>query len=493
MKLKQIAMIVVGLSSSAISYAAPVTVAEIDAANTASTLQQAWITGATAPTQTVYEGWVRGCDVDTNTIFSTQSGTTNLRPGSIGNFSAYACKRGGKVSVLYHTLDGGSLNAYTPHTVNTVLARIKYVGTGNGCAASATYTDNANSNNSALVYKGCALVGRALSGPGGTASSADNTFNQTALSADTLGPQRPVGGYSDVEAALFPASIGGGNVSSKGTETEVGVGQVFGVAVSKPLYRALQTAQGLSDVDANTFDPVNAPNINSSQYASLIAANGTTTWDVLLPGNTAKVILARRAETSGTQASSNAFFLKNPCASGVNQATQPSDASNSVSGSYEVTLHSGSGNVKTALTNASNAVNAADQFAIGVLSVENNWRTDSSSSNGYRYLKLDGVHPEADDVASGRKAAARGEYKFHMEMRQFIRADGQHPKTAFEASVLNEITAQLKNPPANSCTTFPRGLTLNPGNGSACTYGVEIAKMTNFGSNCATPIEFPAQ
>jgi hypothetical protein len=147
--------------------------------------------------------------------------------------------------------------------------------------------------------------------------------------------------------------------------------------------------------------------------------------------------------------SSNAFFLKNPCASGVNQTLPPSDNTHSTNtSSYVVTLHSGSGNVKTAITTASNAVNAVDQFAIGVLSAENNWRTDSSSSAGYRYVKVDGVHPETGDTDRARLTAANGDYKFHMEMKQFVRADyaGKPGKTPFEAAVLTQITNALKNP-----------------------------------------------
>ncbi len=489
MKIRQIALLVSGLSFSAISFAAPVTPAEIDAARSNSTLQQAWITGATAPTQTVYEGWVRGCDANTNSIFSTQTGPV-VRPGSIGNYSAYACKRGGIVSVLYHTLDGGSLNAYTPHTIGSVLARVKYVGAGSGCAATPLpYVDNVNPANNADVYKSCTQIGANLPATGAT--QAINSSNASALAADPNAPQVPVGGYSDVEAALFSASIGGGNVSTKGVESDAGVGQAFGLAVSIPLYRALQQAQSLQDVDANTFDPANAPNINRAQYTSLITPGGTQTWDVLLPGNTNKVRIERRVDTSGTQSSSNVFFLQNPCASGVNQTLPPANNTQNTS-NYIVTLHSGSGNVKTAITTASNAANPADQFAIGVLSLENNWRTDSSSSAGYRYVKIDGVHPEAGDTDRARRTSANGDYKFHMEMKQFVRADyaGKPPKTAFEAAVLGQITNALKNPDASTCSVFPRGLTLNPANGSSCTVGVEVAKVTNLGNNCAAPIQF---
>ena len=92
------------------------------------------------------------------------------------------------------------------------------------------------------------------------ATAASNTTNANAVAADAFAPALPVGGFSDVEAALFSPTIGGGDVSARGVESDANVGQVFGVAVSIPLYRALQAAQGLSDVNATTFDPVNAPN-----------------------------------------------------------------------------------------------------------------------------------------------------------------------------------------------------------------------------------------
>lgn len=492
MKMKQIALLVAGLSASAAAFAAPVTVAEIDAARSAGTLQQAWISGASAPTRTVYEGWVGsgtgvGCDPGTNTIFSTQTGTAAV-PGSLGNFSAYACKRNGVVSVLYHTLDGGSLNAYTPHTVGTRLARVKFVGTGNGCTSQVNYVDPTNADNNALVFKGCTQVGIAVPATGAT--SASNTTNANAVAADPFAPQLPVGGFSDVEAALFPSTIGGGDVSARGVESDANVGQVFGVAVSIPLYRALQAAQGLSDVNATTFDPVNAPNITKTQYVTIAAQGGAANGDwtpILGAPSSQKVIVERRVATSGTQASSNAFFMQNPCANGANASLVPAGASDS-SATYVVRENSGSGNVKTNLTNASNAtVASGNQFAIGVLSAENNWRVDAPASAGYRFVKVDGVHPELGDTENARLTATNGQYAFHMELKNFVRSNyaGAPAKTAFENAIVGQITDALANPQASACAVFPRGLTLNPLAGSVCTVGAQVAKMTNLGKNCS--------
>lgn len=488
--MKQMALILAGLSISAASIAAPVTVAQIDAARANATLQQAWLTGATAPTRTVYEGWVRGCDVDTNTIFSTQTGTAVV-PGSIGNFSTYACTRSGVVSVLYHTLDGGSLNYVTPHTISTALARTKFVGTGNGCGATPlNYVDPTNANNNAQVFKSCAQIGIAV--PAAGPSSTSNSTTRAALLTDPNAPQWPTGGYSDVEAALFDAAIGGGDVSKVGTEDDVGVSQVFTVAASIPLYRALQAAQGITVADPN-FDPVNAPNISSGQYAAIISTGGgNASWGTLLPNTTNPVILARRVDTSGTQSSSNAFFLRNPCASGIGAQLPPRTRLDTVAGIIDVIEGSGTGNVKTALTVASNNTDLTKTYAIGVMSAENNWRTDSAASAGYRFLKIDGVHPELGDTENARVTGANGNYKFVMELKEFVRANytGQAPKTAFEARVIGEITSQLRNPPTASCATFPRGLMLLPQNNSSCEVGKQVSKVTNFGKNCATAIQF---
>ncbi len=499
MKLKQIALLVAGFTVSAVAFAAPVTIAQIEAARVAGQLDQAWISGATAPTRTVYEGWVGsgagvGCDAASNSIFTNQGGT-NVVPGALGNFLAYACTRAGKVSVLYHTIDGGSLNAYSPHTIGTKLARLKYVGspTANTCVAAPTsYVDPTNADNNAAVFKGCALVGAALPGTGPTAGT--NTTNGNAVNADSLAPNLPVGGFSDVEASLFDTSIGGGNVSSKGTEGNANVTQSFGVAVSVPLYRALQAAQGLADVNATTFDPAVAPNITKAQYTSIAAAGGAyqTDWAPIIgaAGAGKKVILARRFATSGTQASSNAFFLEKPCSDGggVLAGLAPAVTADSTP-TFEVFEGSGTGNVKQRLTTAS--LNAgADNFAIGIMSVENDWRAEAAStatpplafgpSAGYRFVRVNGVHPEAGDVVNGRASTISGAYEFAFELKNFI----ANTATGFGANVVNQITAALSNPPAAACAVLPRGLALNPLAGSVCG-AAQVAKVTNLGNNCS--------
>ena len=187
----------------------------------------------------------------------------------------------------------------------------------------------------------------------------------------------------------------------RSTESEAFVGQTFGIAVSTNLYRALQLAQGMTAAAIaadTTFDPALAPNITSAQYTSIIAQGGAyqTDWSPLLgaAGSGKKVVLARRTDTSGTQASSNMFFLKNPCANGVFGQLIPATVADSTP-TFVVTENSSTGNVKSALT----AANTAGDFAIGVVSGENDWRVETSvSSAQYRFIKLDGISPETNSL-----------------------------------------------------------------------------------------------
>jgi len=489
MKFTKIALAVAATLVAGQAFAATVTPSDIASARTNGTLQETWLSGASAPTFNIYDGYALGCDVGTMALYNSGTSTTAVKPGSTGNFNAYACTRGGVVSVMYHTVDGGSFNAYAPHVANdvdgdgifgiTALKRLKAIDNNATCAViAATY-------NGVPVYNKCATV----------TPTAANVL--TEVSAALKPVALPAGGFSDVEAALW-----GVDASAAGTESQANVGQVFGLAVSTNLYRELQVAQGIyaSVAAANAadaaFDPVNAPNITSAQYVSM-AAQGSgyqTDWSPILgaAGTGKAVNVARRVATSGTQASSNAFFLKNPCNGdpAVQGALQPAKIADSVPGAFVVTEGSSTGNVKTNLTSA----NTAGQFAIGVVSLENDWRVETSATNNqYRFVKVDGVHPETgswDGVTTNsngtpfytaRTTALNGDYAFHMEMRSFV----ANTADAFGAALIPAIAASLGNP--GNCTDVPRGLTLNPLGGSSCASGVEVAKHTRFGNNCQAP------
>lgn len=458
-------------------FAAPVTATNIQNARTANTLKEAWISGASAPTYNIFLGFAAGCQADTLSVF-TNSGTATLTPpgSGAGNYLAYACIRGGAVSVLYHSVDGGSLNAYSPHIPNNIghsnisttnLTRIRAVDAANsGCTLQTTTITNITNQASVPSYRSCVLVTPA------TATTSDSA------------PVKPAGGFSDVEAALFGLSTEG-----YGVEADANVGQVFGIATSVNLYRAMQAAQGIDISNDSEFLPANAPNITRAQYASIAA--GTAKTNILIPNSTQKLNLARRAPTSGTQGSSNAHFLRNPCnnAPGIGGVLSPIGIADSDGSSIVVTEGSGTSNAISALSTS--------EYAIGVLSLENQWRpaVAGGPTAGYRYIKLDGVHPESpipgstgDEAKWNNKArytAAQGTYDYQMELKSFV---ANSASGTFGETVINDIVGAFAG---LDCGSVPRGLTLTTFSGSSCTYGQVISRATRFGNNCQPQQIFP--
>lgn len=475
LKLNKLAIVIATTFSATTAFAAPVTPTDIQ---NASTLNQAWITGASAPTLNVFLGFAAGCEANTLAVFhGGTAGAANPGASDTGNAFAYACKRGGVVSVLYHTNQGGSFNAYAPHVPNNV------AGTGFGVATNLNRLAN-------VATASCSNVGAITSlTPVTQTQPANPVPNQPAVtvyrcsSAVVNGfavtdntPKKPAGGFSDVEAALF-----GVDASSYGSEVDAGVTQVFGVMASEPLYRAMQVAQRIytSIAAANSADPSflpqNAPSISKEQYASL-ASDPLATWAPLGVDDSQEVIIARRVNTSGTQGSSNAFFMGNPCLGNPSTggALAPTTSADSDPGFYNVVEGGETAEVRTAISNAS----TAGKYAIGVVSLEN---TDAA---GRRYLKVEGVHPAAGPNnttdSKARYTSAQGQYPFQIELKAFI---ANNAKGTFGETAINQIISGVSSV---QCNIVPRGLVLNSAS-TACTSansGIHITKTTRNGNNC---------
>lgn len=216
-------------------------------------------------------------------------------------------------------------------------------------------------------------------------------------------------GISDVEPALFvPPNVPSG--FSATTPAQINklqitsqVGLVFGIPVTTALRDALQTAQGLT---VGAEDEANMPNLSKNQVAALMTGgvgkwtsftvNGTpltAVAGVTAPADT-KVHICRRVEGSGTQAQMNANFLRVPC---VNGAFLPKTSSNPILGPI-VTLNSGAGDVDTCLDND----NAANNWSIGLQSLEKNYLVNGSYPKGYRFVKIDGAAPSLKNAATNQ-------------------------------------------------------------------------------------------
>ena len=479
MKLNQIALAVAVACAAAPAFA--LTPAQIDA-----TTVQLWISGATAPTASVYKGIRTLCaDNDANGApddLHVYTEKTDPNPGksAAGKFYAYACTMGplagsldGVKTVVYHTADAGSFEAYTPHLflagevnplVPATLKRMKPVKSGNTCATSTVLNATGDA-----TFTGCGV----------------DTVTLAANASPYGVPTLPQGGFSDTEYTLNQLNLGiSKSLSDIGTEAPTNVGQGFGLAVSHPLYAALQKAQGIINTtaadgeacDGNYASGACQPGINRQKYSSLVSAGSVTNKDGSLFGAAAGSVIKveRRVGTSGTQSSSNAFFLNTPCASGLPgggltpAGTNTAGTTSYNAGKVQVRSNNGSGDVKTSLTNAS----TAGELAIGVLSLEN----VPSATEKFAFVKLNGVAPNVD--AKQRQTAIDGDYEFWYELVAFTAG------SAFTegADLINGAVVALGDPGITDLT----GLFVTKAAGVT---GANVSKGAKLGNACSPAVQ----
>lgn len=517
MKKTQLALALAGILISAQAFAlqtTPVTKAQLE--SPALPVQQTWITGSSAAVFPEFDSFTLGCNAGTVSVFTdgvqgNKVGSYANSAGNGTNFTAIACTRGTgsneKYAVMYQSIAGGSLFAISPHTLglnnaNGFVNRLKNL-TLPSTACTGTATSFVNGTQTVPVTRGCPATAATV----GTSTA--TSLTASAIPGDPTTLQLPAGGFLDVEPAAFPPALAG-NFNAKGVSVQSQTGQVFGIVVNKELYRDLQVDQGLYtstaaaiSADAN-FDPLNAPSISKTQYATLVSSTGFHNDGSDLAPNSGvgkKITVFSRADTSGTQASSNIFFLNNPCAKGVSANLT---AQGALTGStYAVSPQGGTGGVKSGIT----AV-AAGAYAIGLVSLENDWRVDVAVNNGYRFVKLDGVHPETGSVQAnpeypagtpfytGRLTAVNAQYPLQMEMYQFKANTTTAASNPLGDELLQNAIAQgglslldkLSTPTV--CTDVPRGVTLLPTGGSSCnnqfsaTPDNVVSETNRAGNNC---------
>ena len=219
---------------------------------------------------------------------------------------------------------------------------------------------------------------------------------------------------SDVRAeelyALYPAATG--KIS---TLTQVPLFlQSFGVAVSQPLYIALQKKNGLADTCSTTGIDTAAcqPSLSRADYASLVAEGGkiATLADLTAdPSLTGLLKLARRDDFSGTQAASNMFFVNGQCG-GNDEA--------GVAKSIDANVAKAGGLLGGLAIRTDVTIGSSTDYAIGVLGTGSGGKTNIYG----RFVKIDGVSPNFDgtyymSATATRAQIANGAYPFAYVMQ----------------------------------------------------------------------------
>jgi len=311
--------------------------------------------------------------------------------------------------------------------------------------------------------------------------------------------------------------------------TPVGL-QAFALIANNALYQALQTrdiARGYipascSSEGVGTVTSACRPTIARHEYASLIATNGAKDLTFLLGASaaSAKLVVDRRYGGSGTQASSNIYFLNNPCGGrgmasataaaadgkGLNITTADavvtgtygggliprsgtavtSDPSGAVTGTAygNISVVEWTSSSSTALK-SSYGVGSTSDYHIGVASA------NADDSSTWKYLKLDGVDPIG--TATGAKAAApwtdnmrNGLYPFSMVFYTVMtQAAAKKKSTDTLAKMADDLTTTLKTPNVNL-----NGIAALPGSGT--TLSTMMGTLSRAGNNNCAPLKVTA-
>lgn len=495
MKLHQTALAVLALA------AAPAFALSPTAASGATEL---WMTGASANQAAVFQGFLSLCAGATYKnaagVVTTNPGTldasfyqraTSGAPGtaSSNDQSAYACTvdtdddRAGSLEgtkvVLYHTVEGGSFNAYSPALkavgetspfLPATLDRMRQLTLMTGACATtgSAVVQVSGQNNNINFYRGC---------PRTTVTLATATTPASVNNASDTAPTQSIGGYSDTEYLINKLNLGvSTDIATIGAVEPTNLAQAFAVAVSYPLYAKLQADQGIIAANpacAGDYTTLSCqPSLPAAAYTAVAADGNKDFVSAASFGGAGVLNLARRAPTSGTQSASNIRFLSKPCVAGeAGGGLEPAVAGSYNGGLFVVTEQSGTSGVKAAL----NTATGAGQYALGVMSAENA-PAPTATADRWAFVKLDGVSPNLADSFQ-RQTAIDGNYTMWYELELFKAATA--PTEGLD--VLTAINASLANPELTNL----RGLFLTAAS------GVTGSNVSGFyrGANSCAPMQ----
>lgn len=355
---------------------------------------------------------------------------------------------------------------------------------------------------------------------------------------DTTSTIVPTGGFSDVETAVWRGMKQTGALTQTVPSPDASItlekgfaAQGFALMASEELYKAMQTKQKAegrlpSSCTVGDFTPgACQPSLSKNEYASIVRADSfsyvananITGYKDPVALTVDPINLCRRVETSGTQATSNVFFLNNSCANAnptfgaiapkfvdFSSGTAVALTASGSVGNYDdfgggFALFEGSGTGDTrncvirrnAGNNPSNVADSLGKYAIGWISLEN------PTLAGFKYLKLNGVSPDAyqtvvgsaEDIANS--GAADG---WVQDAKRRANVARGYYDAAFEFEVIYKNTAAnsgifgaLKTVFSDPTVLDTAGIVVTPGTSSYSTSPVLdlVSKGTRAGNNCA--------
>lgn len=410
--------VVAGALALAAANALASTPSEIQTAAGNGTLVTLYVSGATATDNAlenlfkIDDTAFRVCQPSTLDVYYFKSGSGSISQRALtctAAFSGTGITSGTTKLALLKESAGGSANGIINPAAGTALSFIDLVNTGtNFATACATVT----------------TTGNTLPSASGTFNTRDcgHVLSSATASTVTRSSFVPQAGISDIDP---PSFVGTGGVTASHdaalTRKRTSVAVTFNPIVSVPLFTALQRAYGYVGATASesTASLNTVPSLPSSLVravfngssvlnASEVNVNGVNLANQLsgFADQSGDIYLCRRGDTSGTMTSFKIHFLNQGCtknASANNQFVGPDTASCTTSGctwgstffNDFVFAGSGSGDVRACMDYQS----SQGRLAVGVASTE---AKPGTTSNRYRYVKVDGAEPTLKAVMEGR-------------------------------------------------------------------------------------------
>lgn len=394
---------------------------------------------------------VRGkIDLTTSGIAGLNGGTDRLKTNTVGYIGIgdanNADLAGKRVLVIYNKANGS-------------FAGVNQMLTGKGGALEEVTLVTATKKNLAKGTAGtCAIDTESSSGSLGVVNCATSVAFSTAWGADATAQKLAQMSLSDVRPSEATPGIIKKWSATAHPNTVTGV-QGFGVIVNPNLYQALivkENAAGrlassclsseVTNTATYTISAACQPNLDRALYTSLITGKVTTATALMGTTDTTTISLARRVDSSGTQAASNIFFaglagynVKTPAADGFDL---PLGAG--VSGDLTVTAGSATGDVITAVSGNTTS------YALGVVSLENTYLPAKADSKikGALFVKIEGISPnfKTDGTLDAKaRVGVQNGYPFAFDM-QALKPTGL---AGAYLAIYNTIVTALTNPANN--------------------------------------------
>jgi len=352
------------------------TIAQVQAAITAGTAAQFWISGSSAAkngTKAFVQAQICGGAL---TAFSSAA------PVSNPDFNAWACTatagpNAGAINVIYYRAEGGSVVGVYPIINNTLINQLDLSAANTTCVAGG-----------AGVYN-CPIAGTSLgNGPFDTWGPGGVVKQRSDLGISDLEPDAFVGNNSPYAAAP-PAGYNPGVFGAAHTQAQLHAmphstifQQTFGIVVNTGLVgvTALSKSAIANILNGNYFDWHSVPAFGSTSPGAAVTAASTN------------IFVCNREVGSGTRTSAAIYFLGDHCTPGA--ASIAEGGNDNYATSDELVCVNNNGAAQGA---------PAGSIAIGYASVDNSSKVGTGTANpNVKFINIDGVIQNNFNSASGQ-------------------------------------------------------------------------------------------